>query len=148
MEFEIDSITFHYFRTHFSEDRCWLQLVVKEGNQFYKIFSWKGKGNQKERFLKLFNALTRQIEKWRTALIPSTLLMNTKIVSKEEFTLIGPFTARLKALNDKQKGSSNFSGPLQQMANKPICIEDISIINYDHYFEHFKISKTSRVKTN
>lgn len=43
LEFAIERTSLHYFRTHFSEDEAWLQLVVKEGAQFYQIFSWKGK---------------------------------------------------------------------------------------------------------
>jgi hypothetical protein len=43
LEFVIERTSLHYFRTHFSEEEAWLQLVVKEGNQFYQIFSWKGK---------------------------------------------------------------------------------------------------------
>src|SRR5262249_14072144 len=43
LEFNIEQSSLHYFRTHFSEEQAWLQLVVKEGTQFHQIFSWKGR---------------------------------------------------------------------------------------------------------
>jgi len=59
LEFDVNCISLHYFRTHFIEERSWLQLVVREDQQYYQIFSWKGKGNQKERFKKLFKTLKK-----------------------------------------------------------------------------------------
>lgn len=41
LRFSINDTSFHYFRTHWSQDRAWLQLVIKEGDTYYKIFSWK-----------------------------------------------------------------------------------------------------------
>jgi len=42
LQFSIAQSSLHYFRTHFSEDQCWLQLIIKESGQYYQIFSWKG----------------------------------------------------------------------------------------------------------
>ena len=61
LEFELGKTTLHYFRTHFNEDRSWLQLVVKEDGQYYQVFSWKGSGKQKDRFLELFKTLRHEL---------------------------------------------------------------------------------------
>jgi len=43
LEFAINRTSLHYYRTHFSDEQAWLQLIIKEGPRFYQIFSWKGK---------------------------------------------------------------------------------------------------------
>lgn len=43
LEFKLSQSSLLYFRTHFNDDQSWLQLVVKEGDQYYKIFSLRGK---------------------------------------------------------------------------------------------------------
>jgi len=37
LEFDILAVSLHYFRTHFIEGRSWLQLVVRENDQFYQV---------------------------------------------------------------------------------------------------------------
>eukprot|EP00003_Mantamonas_plastica_P019881 TRINITY_DN3224_c0_g1_i14.p1 TRINITY_DN3224_c0_g1~~TRINITY_DN3224_c0_g1_i14.p1 ORF type:complete len:201 (-),score=23.33 TRINITY_DN3224_c0_g1_i14:268-870(-) len=61
-EFSSPNSSVHYFRTHFSEDKAWLCLVIKEHDKFYKMCSWRGKGNQKERFMTFFNQITDALE--------------------------------------------------------------------------------------
>jgi len=133
LEFKLEKTSLHYFRTHFSNDQAWLQLVVKEDNQFYQIFSWKGKGNQKDRFLQLFVTLQRELIKWQVLAYPM-LFHNeqepetgTEIVSRKEVNLINPFTQRLKNIVNSEK----------MMKAKTTCIEDIPVINYDKFFGHF-----------
>lgn len=43
IEFKLSQCSLLYFRTHFNDDQSWLQLVVKEGDQYYKIFGLRGK---------------------------------------------------------------------------------------------------------
>lgn len=75
LEFNCRTSSLHYFRTHFSGEKCWLSLVVREDDKFYQIFSWKGKfvprvilltllghGNQEKRFLRLFKALKSELK--------------------------------------------------------------------------------------
>lgn len=38
-----------------------MQLIVKEDGQYYQIFSWKGAGKQRERFLELFRTLKYEV---------------------------------------------------------------------------------------
>eukprot|EP01125_Pyxidicula_operculata_P002398 TRINITY_DN12276_c0_g1_i1.p1 TRINITY_DN12276_c0_g1~~TRINITY_DN12276_c0_g1_i1.p1 ORF type:complete len:267 (+),score=31.37 TRINITY_DN12276_c0_g1_i1:20-820(+) len=129
LEFDVKNVSVHYFRTHFIEERSWLQLVIREYDQYYQIFSWKGKGKQKERFKKLFNSLKREIKKVQGK---STVQgVNYEIVSNKERNLIGPFSDRLKQLF----GSSD------NQQERPICIEEIPVISYDSFFNHLKTNK-------
>jgi hypothetical protein len=188
LEFVIERTSLHYFRTHFSEEEAWLQLVVKEGNQFYQIFSWKGKvglthfvvvvfvvvnddleggepcaafrgapvatalthvvvvvgrgeqGSQKDRFLKLFISLQRELIKWQQRSVRYRVLgrprevASTEIVSKKEVNVISPFTHRLSLLLNGVGDSSTRPGA-------PLCIEDIAPISYDRFFRHFSHTK-------
>lgn len=139
LEFVIERTSLHYFRTHFSEEEAWLQLVVKEGNQFYQIFSWKGKGSQKDRFLKLFISLQRELVKWQQRSARYRVLgrprevASTEIVSKKEVNVISPFTHRLSLLF---AGVGDSTRP-----GAPLCIEDIAPISYDRFFRHFSHTK-------
>ncbi|KAL6050887.1 hypothetical protein QOT17_019539 [Balamuthia mandrillaris] len=142
LEFATSNTSLHYFRTHFSENQAWLQLVVKEGNQFYQIFSWKGNGNQRERFLKLFVTLQKELMKWqaRTQTAKIKNWTSTEIVSKKEVNLISPFRHRLKILlgDLQERKSAKF---LQARSDTALCIEDIPVINYDHFLRHFSCKK-------
>jgi len=126
LEFDINLISLHYFRTHFIEERSWLQLVIRENNQFYQIFSWKGKGNQKERFKRLFKTLkktVKEVQKKNGFTLPK---MNSEIVSTKERNFIGPFSDRLKQISSTED------------QEYPLCIEDIPVVSYDSFFNHFK----------
>jgi hypothetical protein len=143
LEFDMAQISLHYFRTHFSDEEAWLQLVVKEGTHFYQIFSWKGKGSQKDRFLKLFVSLQRELIKWqnranRYRLMPKKEYTSTEIVSKKEVNLISPFRHRLQVLADTQKMNKFF----HTRTGRAVCIEDIPVINYDKFFSHFSGKKS------
>jgi len=129
LEFDINNITLHYFRTHFIEERSWLQLVVCENNQFYQIFSWKGKGNQKERFKKLFKTLRNTVREMQQSNGYQVQKLPSEIVSTRERNYIGPFTDRLKQISSTDD------------QEYPLCIEDIPVVSFDSFFNHFKLNK-------
>jgi hypothetical protein len=126
LEFVLSETTLHYFRSHFSEEHAWLGLVVKERHQFFKVFSWKGRGNQRDRFLRLFQHLQDELIRCQSLQhqqqhhlhtsksggLSLTVLgglmywtrESTEIISKQEFTLIGPFSTRLRQLLARQTG--------------------------------------------
>lgn len=174
LEFDIKESSIHYFRTHFSEDQCWLQLVIREGSTFYSIFSWKGKGSQYDNFHRLFNSLRESLKEFKSNSnnninrplnssgnninILSNRGMNIRkddfadiypveIVSKDEFTIIGPFTQKLKLYAySQQKNSKERRMEMEKKRDeikrsRPLCAEDIPILNYDSFFRHFKHSK-------
>eukprot|EP01124_Arcella_intermedia_P019106 TRINITY_DN26248_c0_g1_i1.p1 TRINITY_DN26248_c0_g1~~TRINITY_DN26248_c0_g1_i1.p1 ORF type:complete len:268 (+),score=49.70 TRINITY_DN26248_c0_g1_i1:86-889(+) len=130
LEFDVNLISLHYCRTHFIEERSWLQLLVRENNQFYQIFSWKGKGDQKDRFEKLFKALKSSVKLVQQKNRSSQTKMNTEIVSMKERNLIGPFTDRLRQIS-----STNLD------QEHPLCIEDLPLVSFDSFFNHFKLNK-------
>lgn len=118
LEFDMADISFHYFRTHFAENKRWLQFVVREGEIYFQIYSWRGKGSQTETFLNLFSQLQYHLERSQEQMLmpihPSSKYP-TEIVSKDEFTLIGPFTSRLKGFVARQR---NFAAAAQQRSLK------------------------------
>jgi len=152
LEFDIIDTALYYHRTHFSEDQAWIQLIVKEGDQYYSIISWKGKGDQKDRFSRLFENLQKELSKWQNV-SKKLSLSNFEIVTLEEITLVCPFIARLRALRPntypkynqfknitpKAGNTSNTNPNLH--APDPICIADINVTNYDMFFRHFKFTK-------
>ena len=174
LEFKLSQSSLLYFRTHFNDDQSWLQLVVKEGDQYYKIFSLRGKvrlllsstpctqiiilkknqGNQKERFSKLFRSLQEELYRWQSKYYKNQNIardsrLNTReIVSKDEFTLVDPFTARLKALTEQRREDQDDTTMLYEyraidrMRNRPLCIEDIPVVSYDSFFQHFTHQKS------
>jgi hypothetical protein len=154
LEFKLSQSSLLYFRTHFSDDQSWLQLVVKEGDQYYKIFSLRGKGNQKERFSKLFRSLQEELYRWQSKYYKNQNIardsrLNTReIVSKDEFTLVDPFTARLKALTEQRREDQDDTTmhyeyrAIDRMRNRPLCIEDIPVVSYDSFFQHFTHQKS------
>jgi len=132
LEFSCKISSLHYFRTHFSNEKCWLSLVVREGDKYYQIFSWRGQGNQEKRFLKLFKALKTELERiQRRYGNNTTLKLRSEILSKEEITLIRPFAAQVQDFID--------DGPEKAQA---LCIEDIPVTSYDDFFNHFNYTKT------
>jgi hypothetical protein len=145
LEFSLDpqQTSLHYFRTHFAEEQCWLQLVVREGNKYYLIFSSRGKGNQKERFFKLFVSLQEELRRWQLRAYPHSLSSRSlrplpaEIVSKQEFMLIGPFTARLKLLSEQRRTQDTET----LSRTRPLCIEDLHVISFDSFFYHFTYHK-------
>lgn len=155
LEFRLQDSSVHYFRTHFSEEQCWLQLVFREGNTFYSIFSWKGRGTQQDNFYLLFNSLNDAILSFQKnqTVQPSPNLSAlgfkaypTEILSKDEFTIIGPFTQKLKIYASRQRNSRKRRLESEQMKDeiertRPLCAEEIPIVNFDSFFRHFKHSK-------
>jgi hypothetical protein len=135
LEFDISKTSLHYFRTHYNEDRSWLQLVVKEDEHYYQIFSWKGAGKQKDRFLELFKTLRHEI-RIAQGNRPRAVETNSVIVSREEFTVIGPFAARRRRLVGRQKDD-----PETKEQSHPVCIEDLPVVSYDAFFQHFSNDK-------
>jgi len=126
LEFDVNSISLHYFRTHFIEERSWLQLVIRENNQFYQIFSWKGKGNQKDRCKNLFKTLKKTVKEIQQKNGYRLPKMNSEIVSTKERNLIGPFSDRLKQISSAED------------QEYPLCIEDcVPIVSYDSFFLPF-----------
>jgi len=106
----MSDISFHFFRTHFAENKRWLQFVVREGDIYFQLYSWRGKGSQMETFMNLFQKLQFHLERAHEQMLmpihPSSKYP-TEIVSKDEFTLIGPFTARLKGFVARQRNLSS-----------------------------------------
>lgn len=110
----MSDMSFHYFRTHFAENKRWLQFVVREGDIYFQLYSWRGKDTQTGTFLNLFQNLQQHLERAHEQMLmpihPSSQYP-TEIVSKDEFTLIGPFTARLKGFVARQRDGSSTSRP-------------------------------------
>lgn len=155
LEFKLRESSVHYFRTHFSEEQCWLQLVFREGTTFYSIFSWKGRGSQQENFHQLFKSLNNAISSFQKDIPKSPTAhslalgfktLPTEILSKDEFTIIGPFTQKLKMYAFRQRSSQNRRSDIDQQKDdlersRPLCAEEIPMVNFDSFFRHFKHSK-------
>eukprot|EP01127_Copromyxa_protea_P009105 TRINITY_DN2119_c0_g1_i1.p1 TRINITY_DN2119_c0_g1~~TRINITY_DN2119_c0_g1_i1.p1 ORF type:complete len:222 (+),score=23.23 TRINITY_DN2119_c0_g1_i1:256-921(+) len=137
LEFNAKTSSLHYFRTHFSNEKCWLSLVVRENDNFYQIFSWRGQGAQEKRFLELFKALKTELKciqrKYGSQVTSKKL--RSEILSKEEITFIRPFDSQLKSLIEG--GSED---------TKNLCIEDITVTSYDNFFNHFNHTKTRKIE--
>jgi hypothetical protein len=77
-----------------------------------------------------------------------TRLSTREIVSKDEFTLVDPFTARLKALTEQRRDEDDASTvhyeyrAIDRMRNRPLCIEDIPVVSFDSFFQHFTHQKS------
>jgi hypothetical protein len=164
MEFVLSESTLHYCRSHFSDDQCWLALVVKERAQYHKIMSWKGRGNQRDRFMRLFQHLQQELIRAQSiqqqmqqrrrfglgVMMPGGIMYWSKeaaeIVSKEEATLIAPFTPRLRALRHDSTLFNNSTSNDRSSARTDtasVCLEDVNFVSYDHFFSHF--SKYKRI---
>lgn len=151
LEFNCRTSSLHYFRTHFSGEKCWLSLVVKEDDKYYQIFSWKGKqglvvqshatghGNQEKRFLRLFKALKSELKNiQRKYGSQITSKLRSEILSKEEITLIRPFETQIRTFTGRGSGVSSEK-------SKNICIEDIPVTSYDDFFNHFNYNKSRKI---
>eukprot|EP01087_Luapelamoeba_hula_P012150 TRINITY_DN3374_c0_g1_i2.p1 TRINITY_DN3374_c0_g1~~TRINITY_DN3374_c0_g1_i2.p1 ORF type:complete len:237 (-),score=31.86 TRINITY_DN3374_c0_g1_i2:8-718(-) len=149
LEFSLIHTSLHYFRTHFSEEQAWLQFVVKEGSQYYQIFSWKGKGNQKIRFLKLFYTVQRELHKWQARAAPNLFRLprpletrETEIVSRKEINLIGPFRQKLQQLSAAEGKKLTARGMQAERRGGVLSKEDVPVINLDKFLLHFGHPKT------
>lgn len=101
LEFSTSQSSLLYYRTNFSD--FWLQLVVKERDQYYQIFSWKGRGQQKERFLKLFQTLREELFRYQKQSLRNRRKVDqlTEIISKKELILISPFSGRINNIRNR-----------------------------------------------
>jgi hypothetical protein len=120
----------------------------------YTNNNFENQGNQKERFSKLFRSLQEELYRWQSKYYKNQNIardsrLNTReIVSKDEFTLVDPFTARLKALTEQRREDQDDTTMLYEyraidrMRNRPLCIEDIPVVSYDSFFQHFTHQKS------
>lgn len=99
-QFNLKKSDLYYYRSHYDEREAWLQLVVKEGDIYYRIISWKGSGYQKDRFLALFLTLVKEMEKFKTGkdIDPSESLLRREIIANDEVELMNPFTERYEIM--------------------------------------------------
>src|SRR4051812_42803958 len=72
--------------------------------------------------------------------------MNAEIISTKERNLIGPFNDRLKRLTASslflfQDRTAAHHLPGDDMEEQPLCIEDIHVVSFDTFFDHFKQNK-------
>eukprot|EP01099_Mayorella_cantabrigiensis_P008131 TRINITY_DN7496_c0_g1_i1.p1 TRINITY_DN7496_c0_g1~~TRINITY_DN7496_c0_g1_i1.p1 ORF type:complete len:335 (-),score=74.90 TRINITY_DN7496_c0_g1_i1:176-1180(-) len=110
LEFSTSQSSLLYYRTNFSD--FWLQLVVKERDQYYQIFSWKGRGQQKERFLKLFQTLSDELAKFqKQSRSRRRIEQLTEIISKKELILISPFSGRINNMKARVEYSLSHTTP-------------------------------------
>lgn len=155
MEFVLSESTLHYSRSHFSDDQCWLALVIKEKAQYHKIMSWKGRGNQRERFMRLFHHLQQELIRAQSVqqhlqqqrryglgvTLPGGIMYWSKeaaeIVSKEEATLMAPFTPRLKSLR-KEVSKTEAAAYEEARLEASVCLEEVNFVSYDYFFSHFR----------
>jgi hypothetical protein len=136
LEFNCRTSSLHYFRTHFSNEKCWLSLVVREDDKFYKIFSWKGQGTQEKRFLELFKSLKMELKHiQRKYGCQLTTKLRSEILSKEEITFIRPFATQIRSFTEARTDNKA----------QNICIEDLPVISYDDFFNHFNQNKTRKL---
>jgi hypothetical protein len=94
--------SFHFFRTHYDDDKAWLTLVVRENDVFYLLYSWKGSGNQRDRFL-ICSRASRPCSPPISpiaASLPSTVnvCLPLKSFPRRRFIVSCPFAARLDAI--------------------------------------------------
>lgn len=103
----------------------------------------------------MFRSLQEELYRWqskyyRNQNIARDSRLNTReIVSKDEFTLVDPFTARLKALTEQRREDQDADNTvhyeyraIDRMRNRPLCIEDIPVVSYDSFFQHFRNQKS------
>lgn len=143
-EFRASRTSLHFLRTHFLDERAWLRLVVQEDGKYYQLVSWRGKGQQKQRFLELFDRLQRELhESQRVSKSPRPGgVLASEILSKEELTLINPFTGRLQRYFSKTAGRPGEEE--DRAAAGVLCAEDMQIIDLDLFYHHFRYEKRKR----
>jgi hypothetical protein len=71
--------------------------VVRDRDTFYLLYSWKGSGNQRDRFFALLHRLNGVLATYK-ADDRLRLLATAEIISQDEVTFACPFAARLNAL--------------------------------------------------
>lgn len=102
-------------------------------------------GSQKDRFLKLFISLQRELAKWQQRSARYRILgrpremASTEIVSKKEVNVISPFTHRLALLSVPEDGT--MVPGLLGRPGAPLSVEDLAPISYDQFFRHFSHTK-------
>jgi len=71
--------------------------------------------------------------------------MNTEIISTKERNLIGPFNDHLKRLTASSfalfQDRNIHHMASDDMEEQPLCIEDIHVVSFDNFFDHFKNNK-------
>jgi hypothetical protein len=136
--------SFHFFRTHYDDDKAWLTLVVRENDVFYLLYSWKGSGNQRDRFFDLLARLKAVLATYQpnSGLVAkhSQRVLASEIISKEEVIVSCPFAARLDAIGARFAESAE---SVQQFS--PICIDDVCVVDCDRFFLHFSAISRQRV---
>eukprot|EP00004_Rigifila_ramosa_P023573 TRINITY_DN6635_c0_g1_i1.p1 TRINITY_DN6635_c0_g1~~TRINITY_DN6635_c0_g1_i1.p1 ORF type:complete len:256 (-),score=42.43 TRINITY_DN6635_c0_g1_i1:73-840(-) len=140
LEFNASLCSLHYLRTHFSEEKAWLSLVVRERDRYYKICSWRGLGNQQRRFLALFRQLKQaQQSTWVTPASFQKRTIDEEIVTREEVTLISPFKERLQRLAEETAtGEKSTVQDDSSAVVVRLCIEDLDVVVCDSFFGHFR----------
>lgn len=119
---------------------------MREGEDYYKICAWAGRGEQKQRFFRLFAFLRKELAAVQQNPENETPV---EIVSAEEVTLIEPFTSRLKALGSKTIAGQGVYGRNRSalrarkaaQAQTTLSVSDIKMINYDKFFSQFSVEK-------
>jgi hypothetical protein len=126
--------SFLYYRTHYDDSKAWLTLVVRENDVFYLLYSWKGSGNQRDRFFDLLTRLKAVLATYqpssRLAANRNQRVLASEIISKDEVIVSCPFAARLGAIADTDS-------PGQAALFSPICIDDVESVDCDKFFNHF-----------
>ncbi|KNC52536.1 uncharacterized protein AMSG_08103 [Thecamonas trahens ATCC 50062] len=141
LSFDRNDLSLHYFRTHYLESSAWLKLVVREGERYYVLLSWKGAGDQKARFMEFFNSLQRVLATDGGPL-PAHDGRDVELISRDEMTFITPFAARLRALQASHAALRGGSSMLTSAANTT-CLEDLSFFNGDRFTRHFVVNKAT-----
>ena len=63
------------------------------------------------------------------------LFFSLQIISREEFSVIGPFASRYRSvMRERERDEPD--------RVQSLCIEDVSLANYDSFFHHFAHEKT------
>lgn len=88
-EFSIRDTSFCYYRSHYLEKEAWLTLVVKEGNVYYFLLSWKCTSEQKFRFFSLLHEINEELHCWKGD--GAHVRLPACIVCKEEAAIMMPF---------------------------------------------------------
>lgn len=138
--------SFHFYRTHYDDEKAWLTLVVRENDVFYLLYSWKGSGNQRDRFFDLLARLKAVLATYQpnSGLVAkhSQRVLASEIISKEEVIVSCPFAARLDAIGARFSSSESAEG-VEQFS--PICIDDVCVVDCDRFFLQFSAITRQRL---
>lgn len=132
--------SFLYYRTHYDDSKAWLTLVVRENDTFYLLYSWKGSGNQRDRFFDLLTRLKAVLATYQPSSSSigganrSQRVLASEIISKDEVIVSCPFAARLGAIGGAlaDADAAGLAAPFS-----PICVDDIHVVDCDKFFAHF-----------